>query len=58
MRSSDDKQRFDPYDPRKGATRRDAPEDKRSLPGGGEDKDVNGTADREPDDAEDGDTAR
>jgi hypothetical protein len=29
-----------------------------SLPGGGEDKDVNGTADREPDDAEDGDTAR
>jgi hypothetical protein len=55
---ADDKKRLDPYDPRTGATGNDEPEGKRSSPGSGEDQDVNGTADLQPDDVEDGDTAR
>lgn len=38
--------------------KRDEPMDKRSSPGSGEDEDVNGTADLQPEDVEDGDTAR
>lgn len=57
-RNVDDRKRFDPYDPRTGATGNDEPEGKRSSPGSGEDEDVNGTADLQPDDVEGGDTAR
>jgi hypothetical protein len=55
---ADDKKRLDPYDPRTGATGNDEPEGKRSSPGSGEDEDVNGTADLQPDDVEGGDPAR
>ena len=55
---ADAKKRFDPVDPRTGATGNDEPEGKRSSPGSGEDEDVNGTADLQPDDVEGGDTAR
>ena len=34
------------------------PKGERSSPGSGEDEDVNGQADLQPDDVEDGDTAR
>jgi hypothetical protein len=56
--SADDKRRFDPDDPRKRSRDNDEPEGKRSSPGSGEDEDVNGTADLQPDDVEGGDTAR
>jgi hypothetical protein len=56
--NADDKKRFDPVDPRKDAATRDEPMDKRSSPGSGEDEDVNGTADLQPDDVEGEDTAR
>jgi hypothetical protein len=57
-KSADDKERFEQYDPRTGASRNDEPEGKRSSPGSGEDEDVNGTADLQPGDVEGGDTAR
>jgi len=55
---ADAKKRFDPVDPHTGATGNDEPEGKRSSPGSGEDEDVNGTADLQPDDVEGDDTAR
>jgi hypothetical protein len=56
--NADDKKRLDPVDARKEAARRDEPMDKRSSPGSGEDEDVNGTADLQPDDVEGEDPAR
>jgi hypothetical protein len=56
--NADDKKRFDPYDPRTAAKGNDEPEGKRSSPGSGEDEDVNGTADLQPDDVEGDETAR
>lgn len=51
---ADANKRFDPRTP----AGNDEPEGKRSSPGSGEDEDVNGTADLQPDDVEGGDTAR
>ena len=58
--SEDDKKRFDPYDPRTGATGNDEPMERgeRSSPGSGEDEDEEGAADLQPDEVEDDDTAR
>lgn len=56
--SADDKKRFDPHDARRGLTGNDEPEGKRSSPGSGEDEEMNGTADLQPDDVEGSDTAR
>jgi hypothetical protein len=55
---TDAKKRLDPVEPRKHAATPDEPMDKRSSPGSGEDEDVNGTADLQPDDVEGDDTAR
>lgn len=57
-KSAGDKKRFDPYDPRTGTRDNNEPEGQRSSPGSGEDDDVNGTADLQPDDVEGDDTAR
>ena len=56
--NADDNKRFDPVDPKTGVASRDEPLAKRSSPGSGEDEDVNGTADLQPDDVEGEDTAR